>query len=140
MLARLQQTDKKKGHVLQMHHVFKAYASDVITKYAFGDCFHFLDQDDWGKGYFSSTDKYFSLTHVFGHFPIVMQLVNNMPTWVLALFIPNLAEMSGKQEVSILSLSSLCKWVNCEGNLYILAKTIVNRILIRTWIMYNSGG
>ena len=49
--------------------------------------------------YFISADRYFSLTHVFGHFPIVMKLVNNMPTWALRIFIPNLTEMSQKQMV-----------------------------------------
>ena len=84
-----------------MHTVFKAYASDVVTTYAFGDSFNFLDDQDWGHAYFSSTDKYFSLTHVFGHFPITMSIVNNIPTWLLKLFIPNLEEMSSKQTVSI---------------------------------------
>ncbi|KAL8841191.1 MAG: hypothetical protein Q9170_001045 [Blastenia crenularia] len=94
MLSRWDENSGKDGKVLQMHPIFKAYASDVITTYAFGDCFHFLGEEDWGMGYFSSTDAYFSLTHVFGHFPIVMKLVNNVPTWALGLFIPNLTEMS----------------------------------------------
>lgn len=32
------------GKILQMHLVFKAYASEVITN-VFGDCFHFLDKN-----------------------------------------------------------------------------------------------
>ena len=100
MLARWDESTGKDGKVLRMHDIFKAYASDLITSYAFGGCFHYLDQEDWGAGYFSSTDDYFSLTHVFGHFPIVMRLVNSMPTWALGLFIPNLTEMSEKQMVS----------------------------------------
>lgn len=101
MLARWNEPTGKNGKVLHMHPVFKAYASDIITTYAFGDCFHFLDEEDWGMSYFASTDRYFSLTHVFGHFPIVMKLVNNMPTWALRIFIPNLTEMSGKQMVRL---------------------------------------
>ena len=99
MLARWIDPTAKDGKVLHMHTVFKAYASDIITTYAFGDCFHFLDEEDWGMAYFASTDRYFSLTHVFGHFPIVMKLVNSMPIWALRIFIPNLTEMSGKQMV-----------------------------------------
>lgn len=100
MLARWNEGAGKDGTILRMHPIFKAYASDIITTYAFGDSFHFLDAEDWGNAYFSSTDKYFGLTHVFGHFPIVMKLVNNMPTWLLGLMIPNLTEMSEKQMVS----------------------------------------
>ncbi|KAI1504778.1 cytochrome P450 [Biscogniauxia marginata] len=97
MLGRWHKLAGRDGKVLNMHTVFKAYASDVITTYAFGDCFHFLDDEDWGAEYFSSTDKYFKLTHVFGHFPMVMRLVNSTPTWVLSLFIPSLSAMSEKQ-------------------------------------------
>lgn len=99
MLARWHQGASIDGKILHMHTVFKAYASDIITTYAFGDCFHFLDEKDWGRAYFSSTDKYFDLTHIFGQFPIVMKLVNSMPMWALQIFIPNLTEMSGKQNV-----------------------------------------
>lgn len=100
MLGRWQQGAGKDGKVLHMHTVFKAYASDVITTYAFGDCFHFLEEEDWGHSYFSSTDEYFKLTHIFGHFPIIMKLVNNTPLWLMELFMPNLSEMGGKQMVS----------------------------------------
>lgn len=101
MLARWTQGARKDGLVLHMHTVFKAYASDIITTYAFGDSFHFLDQNDWGSSYFTSTDKYFTLTHIFGQWPLTMMVVNNLPTWVLGIFIPNLAEMSSKQTVTL---------------------------------------
>ncbi|KAI2618667.1 cytochrome P450 [Hypomontagnella submonticulosa] len=97
MLSRWNERIGKDGKVMHMHTVFKAYASDIITTYAFGDCFHFLEEDDWGRSYFKSTDKYFDLTHIFGHFPLVMLLVNNAPKWILQLFIPNLTEMAEKQ-------------------------------------------
>lgn len=101
MLARWNEGAGKDGTILQIHPIFKAYASDIITTYAFGDCFHFLSAEDWGHAYFSSTDKYFRLTHVFGHFPIVLKLLDNMPSWFLGLMIPSLTEMSEKQMVSI---------------------------------------
>jgi cytochrome P450 len=33
----------KKGEALRIHYVLKACTSDIITKYAFGSSFHFLD-------------------------------------------------------------------------------------------------
>lgn len=79
MLARWNEPSGADSKILNMRPVFKAYASDIITTYAFGDYFHFLDEDNWGIAYFSSTDKYFSLTHVFGHFPVVMTIVTTCP-------------------------------------------------------------
>ena len=99
MLSRWSEPSSKDGKLLHLHTVFKAYASDIITTYAFGDCFHFLREEDWGIAYFDLTEKYFGLTYVFGHFPIVIKLVNNAPTWALRIFIDNLFQMSEKQLV-----------------------------------------
>lgn len=99
MLSRWSEMSSKDGKLLHLHTVFKAYASDIITTYAFGDCFHFLREEDWGMAYFDSTEKYFGLTHVFGHFPVVMKLVNSAPSWALRIFIDNLSQMSEKQMV-----------------------------------------
>ncbi|KAI0877415.1 cytochrome P450 [Hypoxylon argillaceum] len=98
MFERWDKLGRGGGAVLKMLMVFQAYASDVVTSYAFGDSFGFLDDEDWGEEYFSSQEKYFQLTHIFGSFPIVMSLINNMPSWVMGIFIPNLSAMSEKQE------------------------------------------
>ncbi|KAI0401350.1 cytochrome P450 [Xylaria palmicola] len=98
MLDRWNKLGRGDGAVLKMLTVFQAYASDVITSYAFGDSVDFLDDEDWGEEYFSSQESYFKLTHIFGCFPVVMSLVNNIPAWVLGVFIPNLSAMSEKQE------------------------------------------
>ncbi|KAI0896800.1 cytochrome P450 [Annulohypoxylon nitens] len=98
ILQRWKKIGGKCGEVLNMGAVFQAYASDNITTYAFGDCFNFLDDEQWGGEYFSSQEKYFGLTHVFGSFPIVRKLIENLPTWLLGLFIPNLSSMSEKQK------------------------------------------
>ncbi|KAI0416351.1 cytochrome P450, partial [Xylaria grammica] len=98
MIERWDKLGQGGGTVLRMLMVFQAYASDVVTSYAFGDSFNFLDDEDWGEQYFSSQDKYFQLTHIFGCFPIAMTLINNLPAWVMGIFNPNLSAMAEKQE------------------------------------------
>ncbi|KAI0204559.1 cytochrome P450 [Astrocystis sublimbata] len=88
----------KDGEIVNMFMVFQAYASDNITTYAFGDCLHFTEEGDWGAEHFTSLEKYFKLTHIFGSFPIVMSIVNNTPKWLLSMFIPNLSSMAEKQD------------------------------------------
>ncbi len=112
MLSRWSEASSENDKILYLHTVFKAYASDIITTYAFDDCFHFLDENDWGMTYFDSTEKYFGLTHVFDHFPIVMKLVNNAPTWALRLIIDNLSEMSKKQEIRAFTFTSLHNFIS----------------------------
>ena len=91
------------GEVVQMHHIFKAYTSDVITEYAFGDSFHFMDAPDYGRLYFEATDFFFSLTHVFGHFPWYACLVQSAPAWVVRTLSPTLRELVDKQTVGLVS-------------------------------------
>jgi cytochrome P450 len=99
MVARMAEAGKT-GEVMQMHHVFKACASDVITVYAFGECFGFMESPDFGKAFFESTDVFFYLTHIFGLVPWLVHYVQNVPTWVVNLLIPSLSELRARQDVS----------------------------------------
>ncbi|KUI64499.1 Trichodiene oxygenase [Cytospora mali] len=77
LIARMEKAGST-GEVLQMHHLFKACASDVITIYAFDDCFGFMDTPDCGKAFFESTD--------------------NMPTWLVKVLFPSLSELRDRQD------------------------------------------
>lgn len=107
MLSRWGEPSSKDAKVLHLHTVFRAYASDIITTYAFGDCFHFLAKEDWGKAYFEATENYFHLTHIFAHFPIAMKLFINAPKWALRLLILDMSEITEKQNVRAHTFTSL---------------------------------
>ncbi|KAK8033519.1 hypothetical protein PG991_002917 [Apiospora marii] len=83
--------------VVQMHHMFKACTSDVINMYAFGESFSFLDRLDYGAPYFEAVDVFFGLTHVFGHFTWLADLIQMVPVSVVAAFAPSLKELGEKQ-------------------------------------------
>lgn len=104
MLARMRELSSS-GHPVQMHHVFKACTSDVIAMYAFGDSFAFLDSPDLGRPYFEATEIFFSLTHIFGHFTLLADLVQSLPMWSVAIFAPKLRELWKKQSVCCFSLT-----------------------------------
>lgn len=87
------------GKIVQMHALFKACASDVITQYAFGECLHFLDQSDCGKPYFDATDWFFYLTHVFGLFPGLVAQAQTCPGWVIRIIAPFLSALRDRQDV-----------------------------------------
>lgn len=101
------ETSGKAGEVLQMHHIFKACASDVITVYAFDDSFEYMNEPDYGKSFFDSTDVFFYMTHVFALVPALVLFAQNAPTWLLKTFIPNLSQLRDRQDVRILLPSSL---------------------------------
>lgn len=51
----------------------------MITIYAFGDSFGFLDEPDLGRPYFEATGLFFELTHIFGHFTWFADLMQSLP-------------------------------------------------------------
>ncbi|KAI1741367.1 cytochrome P450 [Xylaria scruposa] len=85
------------GGPVQLHHLFKACTSDVIMTYAFGDSFGFLDEPDLGRPYFEATDMFFGLTHLFGHATWLAVVVQSLPIWAIAAFVPSLRELWKKQ-------------------------------------------
>ncbi|KAI0391296.1 cytochrome P450 [Xylariaceae sp. FL0594] len=87
----------KAGGPVQLHHLFKACTSDVITMYAFGDSFGFLDKPDLGRPYFEATDMFFGLTHLFGHATWLAVVLQSLPIWAIAAFVPSLRELWKKQ-------------------------------------------
>jgi cytochrome P450 len=101
MLARLQ-TSGKRTEVVEPYHMLKACASDIITLYAFGDSFHFMDQPDFGRPYFQAGETFNSLTHVFGAFPWLLTLALSTPGWLIKLLSPNMTEFVDRKEVIVM--------------------------------------
>jgi cytochrome P450 len=100
LLERLEATAQEGSPPIQIHHVFKACTSDVITKYAFGENFAFMERADFGKPYFDATDMFFGLNHIMIFFPWFATLMQKTPGWLVKLMMPNLAELVDKKSVS----------------------------------------
>ncbi|KAL7787160.1 cytochrome P450 [Trichoderma ceciliae] len=88
----------KREEVVEMHHLFKACASDIITFYAFGDSFSFMHEQDYGRRYFEASDKLNSLTHVFGNFPWLRALAATAPDWAMKKIFPSMSEFLDKKK------------------------------------------
>ncbi|KAF2120196.1 cytochrome P450 [Lophiotrema nucula] len=84
--------------VVELHHMFKACASDIITLYAFGDSFHFLEKKDFGQPYFEAGDTFNGLTHVFGAFPWLARLAIATPGWLVKILNPSVSDFVDSQE------------------------------------------
>jgi hypothetical protein len=99
MIKRMEQSGKKKD-VVQIHRLFRACASDIITMYAFGECLDYTDSPDYGNSYFQATDWFFHLTHVFGQMPGLVNRVQSMPAWLIRFLAPFLSPLRDRQDVS----------------------------------------
>lgn len=112
LLARLDDSARK-NEIVSIHEVFKAAASDIITMYAFDNCFNFLDMPDYGKSYFEATNNFFLLTHTCVLIPPLYPLIQNSPDWLLRFLFPGLSEVRDRQNVRLttfLCKQSLSQW------------------------------
>ncbi len=82
---------------VKMHPIFRACTNDIITTYAFGQSFCLLNCPDFGMPYFESSDVFFRMEHIFGHFHWLADLVQATPLWVVPLLFPRLRELVEKQ-------------------------------------------
>ncbi|KAK4243558.1 cytochrome P450 [Corynascus novoguineensis] len=97
MLVRMQKSGTQ-SEVVELHHMFKACASDIITLYAFGDSFHFMDQSDYGKRYFRAGEAFNSMTHLFGALPWLLTIASSVPGWLLKYLNPEMTEFVDRRE------------------------------------------
>ncbi|KAF9884916.1 hypothetical protein FE257_000907 [Aspergillus nanangensis] len=88
----------EQSEVVEPHHMFKACASDIITFYAFGDSFRFMDRSDYGQPYFRSGEVFNSMTHIFGAFPWLLTLAILAPGWLVKYVKPEMAEFVDRRE------------------------------------------
>ncbi|KAL4776899.1 cytochrome P450 [Aspergillus nidulans var. acristatus] len=67
---------------IDLHHGFRAISVDVITDYAFGDSYNFLDRDDFGIDFFNGFRDTGPALWTFQQFPIIQRVAKKMPFWL----------------------------------------------------------
>lgn len=113
ILSRLEEAGWSE-QVVQMHHIFKVYASDVITMYALAESLNFMDMLDYDKSYFESTDSFFLMTHICFLFPWLMPLVQFSPYWLLLFLYSSMGGLRKRQNWCINQIRTICSWSNPE--------------------------
>ena len=104
LMARLDQHGRA-GDVLQIHYMFKALASDLITFYSFDQCLNLLGVPDYGKMSFDASDSFFLLTHLGKVVPWLVGLVTKSPTWLLNYLFPDMADILARRNAGLTPLT-----------------------------------
>ncbi|KAH6628941.1 cytochrome P450 [Chaetomium tenue] len=97
VLARLDAHGRSE-EVIQIHYMFKALASDLITFYSFDQCHNLLDAPDYGKKDFDATDSLFLMTHTGKVVPWLMTVFTRAPVWIVKILFPGLIAMRERRE------------------------------------------
>lgn len=67
---------------VDLHHAFRAVSVDVISEFAFGSCYDFLDKDDTGAKFFEMARGIGPALFAFQQFPSLQSLALKTPPWL----------------------------------------------------------
>ncbi|KAL5336253.1 cytochrome P450 [Aspergillus crustosus] len=67
---------------IDLHHGFRAISIDIITDYAFDDCYNFLDKGDFGVGFFNDFREMGPALWFFQQFPELQRIAMGIPHWL----------------------------------------------------------
>lgn len=79
------------GRSLDLMHGFRAVSIDVVTDYAFADCYDLLDKEDIGKQFFQIIQERGRAIRVFVQWPGVRSVATSLPKSLVAALSPPLA-------------------------------------------------
>jgi Cytochrome P450 len=100
-LCSILQNDLEEGKATNLHDGFRGISMDVITDYAFDDCWNQLDRDDLGA-WFSNMAKNTGTTFwVMQQFPFLLKPMKSIPPETAKKLSPAIGDMINAQIVSL---------------------------------------
>jgi hypothetical protein len=94
----IQSAFKSHSHV-NLHHGFRAISVDVITDYAFNNCYDFLGREDSGVAFFNMIRDFGPAFWFFQQFPSLQPIAFGTPFWLAKLTSRPLTRMMMLQQV-----------------------------------------
>ncbi|PWY86892.1 cytochrome P450 [Aspergillus heteromorphus CBS 117.55] len=84
LIERMREAFKSTGYI-DLHYGFRALSVDVITDYAFDNCYGFLDEQDFGVAFFEMIRGFGPAFWFFQQFPAIQDVALKMPFWLAKL-------------------------------------------------------
>ncbi|KAK4544900.1 hypothetical protein LTR36_003804 [Oleoguttula mirabilis] len=91
------QTGIDNNEPVDLHHAFRAVSVDVISDFAFGECYDFLDKDDIGAKFFTMAHGIGPALWAFQQFPSLQSLALKTPPWMAPYLSKPLGYVTGMQ-------------------------------------------
>jgi cytochrome P450 len=107
LLCRRMREAGEKGAAFDMYCGLRAFATDILSEYAYGDCWNQLDRQDLGIAWTKLYYTLGSLMHLAAQFPLIVTIISRvMPDRIAAKLNPGFAEIETWMTVSRDMLSS----------------------------------
>lgn len=88
LLTSLIQDAFKDGKELNLHWLFRSISVDVITEYAFGDCYNLMKSPDLGEAFLGILPEIGPTTWLFTQFPALQRILLSLPENVTSFLSP----------------------------------------------------
>ena len=80
---------------------YRAFTTDVISKYTMATSFGFLDKPDFNEQWFKEFLQNVGMVHIISHFPWYLKAVKKLPIWLRSILVPVASQMVQFHHVSI---------------------------------------
>lgn len=105
------------GTPVDLHHCFRAVSVDVISEFAFADCYDLLDQDDIGAKLFEMTRGIGPALWTFQQFPAMQRLALKIPPWLAPKLSQPLGYVTGLQTECVRQIEGVKKRMQNKSEL-----------------------
>jgi cytochrome P450 len=92
---------------VDLHHAFRAVSVDVISEFAFGTCYDFLDKDDIGADFFEMARGIGPALYAFQQFPSLLNVALRIPAWLAPLLSKPLGYVTSMQAECVRQIESV---------------------------------
>ena len=67
---------------------YRAFTTDLISKYTMAILFGFLDKPDFNETWLSEFLENIGMVHIISHFPWYLEAVTKLPIWLRSFLVP----------------------------------------------------
>lgn len=87
----------KEGKAIPLFYAYRCMTVDIISEYAFGSQFGLIDREDWGESFYSAWRALWEMSGLIRQIPVIMDIFEAMPRWILAITQPSALEVIDMQ-------------------------------------------
>jgi len=106
-LADRMATCAKEDTVIPLFYAYRCMTVDMISEYAFGKQLGLLDRKDWGKSFYSAWRALWELSGIIRQIPVIMDIFDAMPRWVLQIVNPGALEVLDMKDATDAQMAAI---------------------------------
>ncbi|KAL3476805.1 cytochrome P450 [Aspergillus californicus] len=81
LIMRMKKAFETPGGGIELHNAFRAISIDVVSDYAFNDCYNFLDDEEFGAAFTDMVRSFAPTIWIFQQFPSLQKILMSAPAW-----------------------------------------------------------